>query len=160
MLSQTSEYALRAVVHLAQIGGGPVSTQSVADATKVPVGYLQKILRMLSRSGILEAQRGVGGGFRLARTPARISVLDVLTASADAIPRIDRCPLGIRGHTRLCSLHQLLDSQLANVESVFAGTSISDILKNGVDLRPLCESKSHVELSVDRAAGDTGSSVT
>lgn len=139
MYSQASEYALRAVVHLAQNGGGPSSARNIAAATKAPVGFLQKILRSLSRAGVLSAQRGAGGGFCLGRDPARISVLDILAASGDAIPRIERCPLSIRGHTRLCSLHQLLDTQFAGVETAFRETSIADLLNTDLGVQPLCE---------------------
>ncbi len=139
MLTLTSEYALRAVVHLAQVGGGPVTAPFIAERTKVPAGYLQKILRTLSRAGILDSQRGVGGGFLLARKPSEITVLDVLSASDDSIPRIRKCPLDIPDHVRLCALHRLLDEQLANLERVFAATSIADILNEEDGIRPLCQ---------------------
>ncbi len=152
MLTLTSEYALRAVVHLAQIGGGPVTTPSIAERTKVPVGYLQKILRTLSRAGILDSQRGVGGGFLLARKPSDITVLDVLSASDDSIPRIRECPLGIPDHVRLCALHRMLDEQLEHLERVFERTSIADILNQEDGIRPLCQK---VTTNVTMSAGQT-----
>lgn len=139
MISQTSEYALRAVVHLAQRGGESAVAQDIAEATKVPVGYLHKILRLLVRAGILVAQRGVGGGFALAKVPTAISVLDVLRATDNAMPRIDRCPLGIKGHTRLCALHRMLDEQIASAERTFSGTSIADLIAGRDEIRPLCD---------------------
>src|SRR6056297_3529316 len=104
MLNQSAEYALRAVVDLARESAGRRSAGQVSEATKVPLPYLQKVLRMLTKAGILTAQRGIGGGFGLARDPGEISVLDVLKAADAAPQRIERCPLGIPGHTRLCSL--------------------------------------------------------
>jgi len=105
----------------------------------VPVGYLQKILRMLSRHGILTAQRGSGGGFALAKVPSAISILDVLRASDTFIERIERCPLGIKGHTRLCSLHRMLDAEMARAEQTFASTSLEDLLDGEGGIRPLCD---------------------
>lgn len=128
MISQTSEYALRAVVHLAKAGGGPAVAQEIADSTHVSVGYLHKILRLLARKGILVAQRGVGGGFSLARTPEEISVLDVLRVTENELVRIAACPLGIEGHSELCPLHRMLDSQIAAIEKVFESTTIGDLL--------------------------------
>lgn len=140
LISQTSEYALRAVVHLAQHNEkGPAAAQEIARATKVPLGYLQKVLRMLARDGILTAQRGVGGGFMLAKVPSAISVLDVLKATDTEVNRIERCPLGIKGHTRLCALHRLLDQEIAHAERTFATTSIADLVSENDDVRPLCQ---------------------
>lgn len=141
MISQTSEYALRAALCLAaRRDGAPASAHEIADAVHVPVGYLQKILRMLARRGILVAQRGTNGGFALAKVPTAISILDILNASETEIPRITRCPLGIKGHMELCSLHRLLDRELARSERTFASTSLADLLDGEGGVRPLCDS--------------------
>lgn len=152
MISQTSEYALRAVVHLAQRGDKPAVAQDISEATKVPVGYLHKILRQLARAGILVAQRGVGGGFMLARVPTAISILDVLRATDNVVPRIQKCPLGIKGHTSLCALHRLLDEQIAHAERLFSGTSIASLIEGNGHIRPLCDptGTKPVGLSVSR----------
>lgn len=141
MISQTAEYALRAVVHLAQADRAEhASALGISESVRVPVGYLQKILRQLARAGILVAQRGSGGGFALAKVPSAISVLDILQAVDSAPARIERCPLGIKGHTSLCTLHRLLDDQMASAERVFAATSIADLVRSTDAASPLCES--------------------
>lgn len=142
MVSQTSEYALRAVIHLARLGGGPAVTQDVAAATRIPAGYLHKILRMLARDGILRGQRGIGGGFALARTPERITVLDVLAASDGGLERITRCPIGEPGHEPLCALHRLLNSANDAVEDIFRRTTIRDLLRSGRGAGALCTVRS------------------
>ena len=149
MISQTSEYALRAVTFLAaRPNTGPASAQEISEAVRVPVGYLQKILRMLARHGILTAQRGTHGGFTLAKVPTAISVLDVMKASESEIQRITRCPLGIKGHTRLCSLHRLLDDEMARAERTFASTSLADLLDGAGGVRPLCDPSGRLPLTV------------
>jgi len=149
MITQTAEYALRAVVHLAmRPKSGPASALEISEAVRVPVGYLQKILRMLARHGILTAQRGSGGGFALAKVPTAISVLDVLNASDSGITRIERCPLGIKGHTHLCTLHRMLDEQIARAERTFASTSIADLVDGEGGVRPLCEPGAPMPLSI------------
>ncbi len=148
MISQTTEYALRAVVHLARVGGGPAVAQEIAEATQVPTRYLQKILRMLARAGIVDSQRGIGGGFTLAKVPSAISVLSVLRAvEDDGLSRIERCPLGIQGHTQLCALHRLLDEQLARIEQTFSATSIAQLITSP-DGRPLCDNPRNVSIPV------------
>lgn len=116
MLSSTAEYALRAVVFLAAKEDRGQTAQQVAAGTKVPRGYVAKIMRDMARAGILAAQRGPNGGFRLVRTPDKISVLEVVN-SVDPVRRITKCPLGLPGHAHsLCRLHQTLDNAIALVE--------------------------------------------
>lgn len=149
MISQTSEYALRAAVMLAtRATDRPASAQEIAEATRVPVGYLQKILRTLARKGVLTAHRGANGGFALAKVPSAISVLDVLKAADAGIQRIERCPLGIKGHTTLCSLHRLLDAELARAERAFASTSLADLLDGDGGIRPLCDALGRFPVSM------------
>ena len=154
MISQTSEYALRAALFLAaRDDDSPASAHEISDAVRVPVGYLQKILRMLAKQGILVAQRGTNGGFALAKVATSISVLDVLRASDTEIQRITRCPLGIKGHTNLCSLHRLLDDELARTERTFAGTTLADLLDGDGGVRSLCDSKGRLPISISVERG-------
>lgn len=149
MISQTSEYALRAALFLAaRPDDTPASAHEIAEAVRVPVGYLQKILRKLARSGLLVAQRGTNGGFALAKVASSISILDVLRASDTEIQRITRCPLGIKGHTRLCSLHRMLDDEIARAERTFAATSLADLLDGEGGVRPLCDDAGRLPLTI------------
>jgi Rrf2 family protein len=67
LLSQTTEYALRAVLHIAsQPDGTPVRANALASAIGVPQNYLSKTLHQLARAGILTSTRGPTGGFQLA----------------------------------------------------------------------------------------------
>jgi len=157
MISQSSEYALRAVVYLAQNGGGPAVASEIAASTKVPLGYLHKILRMLVRNRILVAQRGSGGGFALAKVPTAISVLDVLRATDTMIDRIEQCPLGIPGHTTLCALHHMLDEAVAETARRFSGTSVADLIQPSDRVTPLCEAKKTVALSSSARSRSTSS---
>lgn len=139
MISQTSEYALRATLFLAaRPTDRPASANEISEATQVPPRYLQRVLRMLAREGLLTAQRGTGGGFALAKVPSAISVLDVLEASETQIPRIQRCPLGIKAHRQLCPLHRMLDAEAARSEQTFAATSLAALLEQAGDSRGLC----------------------
>jgi Rrf2 family protein len=108
MFSQTAEYALRAVVSLAD-SDQPLTTQQLAALTQVPADYLSKVMQSLGRAGLVESQRGKNGGFKLARPASQMTILDVLNA-VDPLPRIHNCPLHLKSHSRqLCPLHQRLD---------------------------------------------------
>jgi Rrf2 family protein len=138
MLSQTVEYALRAVVWLASNPKQPQTNQQIADATQVPSGYLAKVMQALGRGQLVTAQRGKRGGFLLARPAETISVLEVVN-SVDPIQRIRTCPLGIASHgSRLCPLHARLDAAMAMVENAFRGSSIAEVLAEPSRSRPLC----------------------
>src|SRR3954453_7757343 len=117
MLSQTTEYALRAIVWLANTADEPQTTEQIAKATQVPSGYLSKVMQSLGRGGLVTAQRGKHGGFLLARPPHEITVLEVVNV-LDPIQRIRACPLGIASHgSHLCPLHKRLDAAIAMVEN-------------------------------------------
>lgn len=129
LLSQTAEYALRAMVLLAEAGGGPLTTQSIAQQAKIPTGYLSKILRKLSKGGLLRAQRGIGGGFALCLACEKISALDVVTTVDGGVSRITACPLGNPAHAGLCPLHRMIDRATADVETALASTSLADLTR-------------------------------
>lgn len=130
MLSQTVEYALRAVVHLAQHSPSPQKTSDIAEATKVPQAYLVKVLQSLSGGEIVRLQRGVGGGVSLARDPQELTILDVVTA-VDPIQRINSCPLDLKSHgTSLCALHRRMDNALLAMEEAFRATTLAELLED------------------------------
>lgn len=129
MISQTAEYALRAVVYLAQQIDGPRARSQIASATEIPLDYLQKVLQILVRGGILSTQRGPGGGYRLVRPAQDLTVYDVISA-IDPSARISMCPLGLPDHHTLCPLHHSLDKAAEMVENTFRQTRIEDILPN------------------------------
>jgi Rrf2 family protein len=141
MFSQTAEYALRAVVHLAARSGAPQTTQQIAVATRVPAGYLAKVMQSLSRAGVVHSQRGLHGGFTLSAPAAELTVLDVIQA-VDPIRRIRSCPLGIKGHLNLCPLHRRLDQAISLVEDALRQSTIAELLTEPSQARgipiPLC----------------------
>jgi Rrf2 family protein len=137
MISQTAEYALRAMVFLAMQKGAVIG-QDIAEITKVPPGYLSKIMQQLVKGKLVHSQRGIGGGFILARTPNAISILDVVNA-VDPIERLTSCPLGIQSHgLNLCPLHKRLSEATAHVEAAFASSNLSELLEESKS--PLCAS--------------------
>ena len=139
MFTQTAEYALRIVVYLASLKGTPATIRQIAGVTKVPEGYLAKVLQSLSRAKILSSQRGLHGGSTLSREPGRISVYDVIEAVAP-LPRITTCPLGLKSHgVNLCPLHRRMDDAMASVERAFRGSTIADLLAEPTTSTPLCE---------------------
>ena len=138
MFSQTVEYALRAVVYLADQGEAPSTTQQIAEATRVPAAYLSKVLQGLSRGKLVHSQRGLHGGFTLAREPKDMTIWDVVQA-IEPIERIRECPLGLASHRlRLCPLHKRLDDAIALIERAFRTTTVAEVLAEPTTSKPLC----------------------
>lgn len=137
MISQTVEYALRAVVFLAD-RTIPATAQEIAEVTKIPAAYLAKVLLALGRANLVESRRGPGGGCLLVKPAAELSVWEVVDA-VEPLQRIRTCPLGLDAHRfRLCPLHKKLDDALAQVERAFRETTIGELLATPSSSRPLC----------------------
>ena len=80
-LSRKADYALRAVRHLSTLPKGKLgSINSIAAAEAIPREFLAKILKDLTRAGILMSFQGVTGGYRLTNSPKDVSFLDVIEA--------------------------------------------------------------------------------
>jgi Rrf2 family protein len=139
MFSQTVEYALRAVVHLASEAPASRTTDQIAAATRVPKAYLSKVLQSLVAAGVVHSQRGVGGGMTLTKAPADLTILAVVNA-VEPIRRITTCPLGLAAHgVRLCPLHKRVDEALAMVEDAFGSTTLAEVLAEPSASVPLCD---------------------
>jgi Rrf2 family protein len=138
MISQTAEYALRAIVYLAGQEGAACTTTQIANTTQIPAGYLAKVMQSLSRARLVKSRRGVNGGFILAHDSRELSILTVINA-VDPIQRFSECPLGIPSHgPRLCPLHHRLDQAAEMVEDAFGKTMVAELLAVPQERRPLC----------------------
>lgn len=139
MFSQTVEYALRAMVHLASEAPAACTTDQIAEATLVPRAYLAKVLQSLIRAGLIRSQRGLRGGMTLAKPAAELTVLEVVNA-VEPLQRIRTCPLRLAAHgENLCALHARLDNAMAMVETAFASSTLAEVLSEPTRSPPLCE---------------------
>jgi Rrf2 family cysteine metabolism transcriptional repressor len=80
-----AEYGVRLLVELGRQHGGagappPVSLMAIAAAAALPLAYLERIVALLKKAGLVEATRGAHGGYRLTREPAEISMDEVVLA--------------------------------------------------------------------------------
>lgn len=145
MFSQTVEYALRAVVHLAAIAPHACTTDQIAVATKVKRPYLSKVMQALVKAQIVRSQRGLKGGMALVKAPADLTILEVVNA-VEPIKRIRYCPLGLESHgQRLCPLHRRVDDALKSVEEAFRSTTLGEILAEPTESVPLTELPSKLQ---------------
>src|SRR5262249_40842491 len=88
--------------------------------------------------GVVQSQRGLGGGMTLARLPDDLTILEVINA-VEPIERIRTCPLGLAAHgVRLCPLHRRLDDALATVEQALSGSTLAEVLAEPQRGAPRC----------------------
>ena len=127
LLSHTSEYALRAVLHIAA-RGGPVSVGEIARAVGVPRNYLSKTLNQLARAGVLASARGPAGGFRLAVPPGELTLQGVVAPFAARNGR--RCLLGrgTCGEVPECAAHARWGPVASTMRDFFTTTTVADLL--------------------------------
>ena len=116
MLSITTKwpYALRALTELARIGAdAPVPIGELARRRDIPVQFLEQLFATLRRAGVLKSQRGVKGGYTFARSPADITVLEVVELLDGPVGRDAQ---GIFGEAAAAS------------RAVLAATTIADVV--------------------------------
>jgi Rrf2 family iron-sulfur cluster assembly transcriptional regulator len=107
-LSRKSDYALRAVMHLAGLPKGQLaSIGAIAEAQSIPREFLAKILKDLTWAGILVSFQGVTGGYRLARAPKNVTFLDVIEAM-DGPVQLNLCVANPKNceHSKNCTIRE------------------------------------------------------
>jgi Rrf2 family protein len=94
MISRTAKHALAALTALAEIPDGQYAgAGDIAGEIDAPRNYLGKLLKTLADGGLVESQKGKGGGFRLARSPGSIHLIDAVEPF-DRVSRWSVCYLG------------------------------------------------------------------
>jgi Rrf2 family protein len=130
MLSKSGIHAVRALIVLAEL---PENTYagavSIAEKIGAPKNYLGKILQQLTHSGVVSSQKGLGGGFQLARNPKDIALLDIV----DPIEHINRwsgCILGRDqcSDTNPCPIHDHWKSVKDAYLRLLTETTIADLV--------------------------------
>lgn len=128
-LTRAADYAVRVMIHLAsQPEGTVVSKTILAQEAEAPESFLSKILQTLARSGLIQARRGVVGGFVLLPRGANASLLDVVE-SIDGPVALNLC-LGSNSacsRTAGCASHQVWMQAQAAMISVLREAKIAEM---------------------------------
>jgi Rrf2 family protein len=130
MLSQTAEYALRAVLYLAErADDGTVRVGEMAQALRIPRNYLSKILHRLARAGVLTSTRGKTGGFQLAVAAERLRLSEIV-APFDRVDERRRCLLGRPqcSDRTACAAHSRWKDVADAVATFFRETTVAELL--------------------------------
>lgn len=136
MLSKTGLHAVRAMVALARLPEGAYAgAASLAADIGAPQNYLGKLLRNFAERGLLESQKGLGGGFRLARAAGDITLLDVVEP-IEHISRWSGCILGLAAcsDSAPCALHERWKAVRNAYVQMLQRTTLAELVARGVEL--------------------------
>jgi len=135
LVSQKSQYALRAIFELAkEYGKGPTKIAHIAEAQAIPVRFLEVILVHLKRGGFAVSQRGKEGGYFLIRPPEGLTVGELLRFVEGPIDPVD-CMTPTRKAKARCSLEgacvfvDLWQNVRDAISSVYDNTTIKDLVE-------------------------------
>jgi Rrf2 family cysteine metabolism transcriptional repressor len=132
-ISSKSRYAVRALVELAQredqiAPEKAVPLAELAARRAMPLQCLEQLFAVLRRAGIVRSRRGAAGGYRLARPPADVTVLDVV-AALDGLPTPADCTQGLCDSVEACGAASVwIEAQQAS-ERVLARTTLAELLE-------------------------------
>lgn len=133
MLSQTAEYALRALLRLAEDRGpDPLPADVISTELGVPKNYLSKILHALGRRGIVRSSRGPQGGFRLAVPADELSLASIVEVfDPQLLAEQNRCLLGqtVCSDDEPCLAHDHWKAVSASVQNFFRRTTLADLVE-------------------------------
>ena len=79
-ISAKVDYAVRAAIELAAVGGEPIKGEAIAEAQDIPLKFLENILGELKHTGIVSSRRGAQGGYWLAKDADDVSLADIVRA--------------------------------------------------------------------------------
>lgn len=136
MISRTGIHAALAMTVMAQLEPGEYAgAAQIAKEIGAPQNYLGKLLNTLSNAGLLQSQKGFGGGFRLAKPAKKISLFEVVEP-IDRVSRWSGCLLG-RGKCREdnpCAVHHRWKKIREDYLEFLHSTSIDDLVEKKVKL--------------------------
>jgi Rrf2 family protein len=134
MLTNTAEYALRAVLYIAAEGQHSLlRVDTIANALAVPRNYLSKVMHALAREGVLRSTRGPHGGFTLGRPADEITLAQVIDQFD---PIEDRCLLMRRqcSDADPCVAHHQWRRVAIQLRAFFRTTTVADIVRGHAEL--------------------------
>jgi Rrf2 family protein len=127
-VSAKVDYAIRAAVELASTDEGPVKGERIAQAQDIPLKFLENILLELRHHGLVQSQRGVEGGYWLARPAEEITLADVIRAVEGPIANVRGVrPEAVEYAGSAAPLREVWVAVRASMRSVLEEVSLADV---------------------------------
>lgn len=138
-LTARSRYAVTALADIAtEQAGGPVAVADIVDRQKIPHSFLDQLFRKLKAAGLVKAQRGVSGGYRLGLPADAIRIADIVRAVDEQIQSTACKPgqgVGCLVHGVRCLTHDLWDELDRQIESFMGSVTLEDVVERRIAAR-------------------------
>jgi len=144
-LTRFTDYSLRVLIYLGLQQNELVTIRRISDAYGISRNHLMKVVSLLTRMGYLKAQRGPGGGIRLARLPEQINLADVITDTEEDLVMVEcfdeegNCII-----TPACKLQRVIGEALKAYIKTMKAYTLDDLLDPQKDLSELLEIEERV----------------
>jgi Rrf2 family protein len=127
-VSARADYAIRALLELAAASDASIRGDAIARAQGIPAKYLENLLADLRRARLIASQRGVQGGYRLARPAAEITLADVIRAIDGPLAGVrDSAPEDVSYPGPAASLRDVWVALRASMRGVLEATTLADV---------------------------------
>ncbi len=139
-LTRFTDYSLRVLIYLGLEQDKLVTIRSISNSYGISRNHLMKVVSLLSRTGYLQAQRGPGGGIRLARTPQQINLADVIQDTEEDLAMVE-C-FNEEGHciiTPACKLQRIIAKALKAYIRTLKAHTLQDLLEPEKELLQLLD---------------------
>lgn len=143
MISNSSKYALKAVIYLATHSSNEnkILAKNISKPTNVPQAYLSKLMQELSRHNLISSTRGPGGGFYLSKENRKVHLIEVINV-IDGANRLNTCILSLNkcNADHPCPMHSLVSSTKTSFIKNLEETTVQDLvldIKEGKSFLPL-----------------------
>ena len=133
IVSTKGRYALRVMLSFAQRGGDEyIPLKEIAEAEDISQKYLESIMTILSKAGVVDAVHGKGGGYRLNRKPEDYTVGSILKLTEGSLAAVSCTAQGPAAcaRTSCCQTKPMWDKLDAMIDSFFESITLADLLKN------------------------------
>jgi len=128
-VSKLTDYATVVMTCLAAAGDGVMSAQALAERARLEVPTVSKLLKQLAQAGLVASSRGINGGYRLARTPERITIADIVTAMEGPIGMTEcSAHAGLCGHEPHCGVRVNWQRINHAIAGALASVTLADML--------------------------------
>jgi len=129
-LTRAGEYGIRCVLYMASKGQEAiVNRKEIASEMEIPDQFLSKIAQQLARAGIIEIKQGPKGGLRMLKSPANISLLEVIEAVIGEI-FLNDCILNpkICGRSPICNVHAVWDKARRQLRDILQKADMASLV--------------------------------
>lgn len=142
-ISAVEEYGLRCALQLASVGEGSVLAASqIAEREGISVQYASKIMHLFRKAGLVNASRGMQGGFRLAKKPSELSLRAVFSAVREEKVGFCNQYKGLQDecvHMKGCSVRPVWNVLSSYFDSVLDQLTLEDLARSEEETRKRVE---------------------